>query len=544
MHLASEVSSTTNSVPLEGSEMQMNSSSGGQGGGTTTGNSATGSNGSMTALTAENLAERTLDGLMAEHPGELVKTGCPHVVCTVLPQHWRSNKTLPVAFKVVALGEVGDGTLVTVMAGNDENYCGELRNSTAVMKNQVAKFNDLRFVGRSGRGKSFTLTIVISTVPMQIATYSKAIKVTVDGPREPRSKVRHQGFHPFAFGPQRFAPDPLMGGLPFKLSGFAHHLAGMPGAHLAGDWRALSARHNFPPAQFLHHHHPPQFNPHMLATMDRMERSMNGSPRALNQISCNPHSTTSPKGSPIHLTGGTTVSAVAGGDGGRVTPTLTDENGDNNNNVDGASYESDNNISVTGSPRIVHSSSLEDNEEKRSPTPTGAFTSLIHRGSTTDDALTMKKTNDLLSGFSGHLHHAPFNHALAAQLFLQTPLIPPPSQWLYTQLYGNYHDFPWFRNTLSSGNTFRGGTSPESTESPPGLVKRSSVTLISHSGHDVASSAKEEADNRNSPPVTSTKRSPSPEEIEETTSEKKLDTIGAAERRSRTPKHSDVWRPY
>lgn len=72
----------------------------------------------------------------------------------MLPSHWRSNKTLPVAFKVVALGEVGDGTLVTVRAGNDENCCAELRNSTALMKNQVAKFNDLRFVGRSGRGNN------------------------------------------------------------------------------------------------------------------------------------------------------------------------------------------------------------------------------------------------------------------------------------------------------------------------------------------------------------------------------------------------------
>lgn len=124
MHLASEVSSTTG-------QYERNYSN----------------------LTAEMLAERTLDGLLAEHPGELVRTGSPHVVCTVLPPHWRSNKTLPVAFKVVALGEVGDGTLVTVKAGNDENYCAELRNCTAVMKNQVAKFNDLRFVGRSGRGE-------------------------------------------------------------------------------------------------------------------------------------------------------------------------------------------------------------------------------------------------------------------------------------------------------------------------------------------------------------------------------------------------------
>lgn len=50
-----------------------------------------------------------------------------------------------------------DGTIVTIRAGNDENFCGELRNCTAVMKNQVAKFNDLRFVGRSGRGKKKSL---------------------------------------------------------------------------------------------------------------------------------------------------------------------------------------------------------------------------------------------------------------------------------------------------------------------------------------------------------------------------------------------------
>ncbi|KAL1381424.1 hypothetical protein pipiens_013470, partial [Culex pipiens pipiens] len=38
-------------------------------------------------------------------------------------------------------------------------------------------------------GKSFTLTITVSTSPPQVATYNKAIKVTVDGPREPRSKT-------------------------------------------------------------------------------------------------------------------------------------------------------------------------------------------------------------------------------------------------------------------------------------------------------------------------------------------------------------------
>ncbi|CAO1303028.1 unnamed protein product [Diamesa serratosioi] len=124
-----------------------------------------------------------------EFPGELIRTGSPYFLCSALPNHWRSNKTLPVAFKLIALGEIPDGTLVSVRAGNDENFHGELRNCTAPMKNQIAKFNDLRFVGRSGRGKSFTLTITISTSPPQVTTYTKAIKVTVDGPREPRSKT-------------------------------------------------------------------------------------------------------------------------------------------------------------------------------------------------------------------------------------------------------------------------------------------------------------------------------------------------------------------
>ena len=38
--------------------------------------------------------------ILAEHPGELVKTGSPGFLCSALPTHWRSNKTLPVAFKV------------------------------------------------------------------------------------------------------------------------------------------------------------------------------------------------------------------------------------------------------------------------------------------------------------------------------------------------------------------------------------------------------------------------------------------------------------
>uniref|UniRef100_A0A8C5T4E8 Runt-related transcription factor n=2 Tax=Malurus TaxID=55806 RepID=A0A8C5T4E8_9PASS len=156
-------------------------------------------------------ADRSMVEVLADHPGELVRTDSPNFLCSVLPTHWRCNKTLPIAFKVVALGDVPDGTLVTVMAGNDENYSAELRNATAAMKNQVARFNDLRFVGRSGRGKSFTLTITVFTNPPQVATYHRAIKITVDGPREPRSKVLKAGVNRPLIHPTPLAQGNAMG---------------------------------------------------------------------------------------------------------------------------------------------------------------------------------------------------------------------------------------------------------------------------------------------------------------------------------------------
>lgn len=121
-------------------------------------------------------------------PRGLVQTDSPNFLCSSLPPHWRCNKTLPRAFtvrshpsihpfihflccntsykcerpfltffpfsQVVALGnDVPDGVVVTVMAGNEDNCSAELRNATATMKQGYAHFNDLRFIGRSGRGR-------------------------------------------------------------------------------------------------------------------------------------------------------------------------------------------------------------------------------------------------------------------------------------------------------------------------------------------------------------------------------------------------------
>ncbi|KAL0165048.1 hypothetical protein M9458_040801, partial [Cirrhinus mrigala] len=42
---------------------------------------------------------RSMAEIIADHPAELVRTDSPNFLCSVLPSHWRCNKTLPVAFK-------------------------------------------------------------------------------------------------------------------------------------------------------------------------------------------------------------------------------------------------------------------------------------------------------------------------------------------------------------------------------------------------------------------------------------------------------------
>lgn len=50
---------------------------------------------------------RSVVDVLADHPGELVRTDSPNFLCSVLPSHWRCNKTLPVAFKVSREGRLG-----------------------------------------------------------------------------------------------------------------------------------------------------------------------------------------------------------------------------------------------------------------------------------------------------------------------------------------------------------------------------------------------------------------------------------------------------
>lgn len=86
MHLATEVSSTTNHQMSSMDATKTNNSNNNNSNGTSNSNNDTTKNTTSSGyITAENLAERTIDSLLAEHPGELVRTGSPHIVIYLYP---------------------------------------------------------------------------------------------------------------------------------------------------------------------------------------------------------------------------------------------------------------------------------------------------------------------------------------------------------------------------------------------------------------------------------------------------------------------------
>eukprot|EP01134_Creolimax_fragrantissima_P003640 CFRG3640T1 len=112
-------------------------------------------------------------------------TSVPTITVTALPDHWRCNKSLPVPLTLISSADIEDGTEVEVST-RIQDTTGELKNNTASFLNNQAKFNDFRFVSRSGRGHAFTITFHIKTDPSFLAELAQKVKITVDGPRPPR----------------------------------------------------------------------------------------------------------------------------------------------------------------------------------------------------------------------------------------------------------------------------------------------------------------------------------------------------------------------
>ncbi|GLV34604.1 hypothetical protein CBL_09084 [Carabus blaptoides fortunei] len=235
-----------------------------------------------------------------------------------------------------------------------------------------------------------------------------------------------------------------------------------------------------------------------------LDRPLNTSPRIASEpaqnnlgpisINCNPHSTTSPKSSPNGQGLLTTATAP-------LSPPEDD-------------------ISVTASP-------------VPSPPPPQA-----------------QAFNSFLPSPSLHGNHL-FNNALAASLFLNAPLLPPPGQWLYSQLYPSAPDWPWLHlrhpGLLPSAPASEGcSPTPEANPDSSGKIteitdvsmdeeKKSpaspadgSVNLTVHKGRKAAVTLVKQKDD------------------DDVTSSDKTDSIASekSDARVATTRHSDVWRPY
>lgn len=67
--------------------------------------------------------------------------------------HWRKNKSLRFVLRAKNHIDVKPNTRVIILAGNDYNACATLKNNVSWFREGQAEFNDLRFLGASGRGE-------------------------------------------------------------------------------------------------------------------------------------------------------------------------------------------------------------------------------------------------------------------------------------------------------------------------------------------------------------------------------------------------------
>eukprot|EP00127_Corallochytrium_limacisporum_P004709 Clim_evm63s172 gene=Clim_evmTU63s172 len=116
---------------------------------------------------------------------DIVRTDNPKFCCTKLPKHWRCNKSFPTPFQVYSTAPIPDDTKVEIVAYNDTCPSATVKNNVSTFQDNVAAFHDFRILGRSGRGKSLDIKLKIGR---EEAVIKNAIKITADGPREPRKR--------------------------------------------------------------------------------------------------------------------------------------------------------------------------------------------------------------------------------------------------------------------------------------------------------------------------------------------------------------------
>lgn len=78
-----------------------------------------------------------------------------------------------------------------------------------------------------------------------------------------------------------------------------------------------------------------------------------------------------------------------------------------------------------------------------------------------------------------------FNSALAASLFLNAPLLPPPGQWLYSQLYP--HDWSWM-NLRNNPALTRTSSVEENSQNPDSSSEKLDVTEVDDDDKEISES--------------------------------------------------------
>ena len=77
-----------------------------------------------------------------------------NIFVDALPEFARANKYIGNYNVYVQNNEVPDGTLIEIKAYSTKTGWGELKNNISRVVNDKACFEDLRFIGKSGRGIS------------------------------------------------------------------------------------------------------------------------------------------------------------------------------------------------------------------------------------------------------------------------------------------------------------------------------------------------------------------------------------------------------
>lgn len=95
----------------------------------------------------KKLRETSIDNL------GIRSTESPNIFVSILPGFTRANKYIGNYKVFITNNELPENTPVLIRAFSTKTGEGEMKNNCTIIKNGIACFEDLRFIGKSGRGK-------------------------------------------------------------------------------------------------------------------------------------------------------------------------------------------------------------------------------------------------------------------------------------------------------------------------------------------------------------------------------------------------------